>query len=1010
MKRLHRFRASKVLALAVVLGLFTALPLAAQDGTVRGTVIEANTQRPLSGAQVSVEGSTRGAITNSQGVFVISGVPAGDHTVRAQRIGYGAMEQEATVVAGEAIELTFRLGQRAVEMDELVVTGTPGARARRAIGNSVATVSAERIVEAAPITNVTQLLQGRTPGLTIMQPSGQAGTAANFRIRGASSLSAGNHPVFYVDGVRITSGAQGGFGTGNNTRRETSALDMLNPADIESIEVIRGPAAATLYGADAAAGVIQIITKKGSQGQQGVQWTARSEFGRTDWHLPMRQNYTLCTVPGELAHTSTSIGRIGHSNWPGCDGMDPNAPWQERLLVESPLAEPGVLQTGGQWNLGLSARGGGDRYSFYISGDREEEDGVFQNNWFNRTSGRANFTVTPLDNLDLTVTSQYSRTDSRQPLNDNASNGWLRNAWRGIPGLAAPYAMGWRGLGPDEMGIYNDVTDSERFVFGATANWQPYPWFSNRLNLGMDAGDRIATLFYPIDQTGRQPFGATNAQGYISNFEVFGRDYTVNYAGTISNDFTADISSSFSFGAQYIRENNRSVQTVGEGLIADAVRLIHPNNNLDVRAFENMSQQRSLGFFLEEQLGWRNRLFLTAGARIDDHSTFGANFSTVVYPKAAVSYVISEEPFFHLPHVDNLRLRAAYGQAGNAPSPFAADRIYGAATAVADDGTLVSALTPDAYGNPDLRAERGEEVELGFESSLFNDALGVDFTYYSSRTRDALISVPVAPSTGFGGSTMQNVGTVANSGLELMLSGSPMRTRNLTWDVQAGFSTNRNELRSLGATRDFIPVGYRSSQRHQEGFPLAGYWAETPLYDANGRVRVDENNMPIMTDTMEFVGPSAPTREASLTNTFTLFGDLQLYTFMDYKGGHYLFNMSEQSSFTWDQNARLANDPTVTAEEWALLRWGGNHAFIERADFVKLREVSLRYNLPSEWVGRFGADGLSFTLAGRNLAVWSGYSGADPEVNIGGPAAFTRAESNSAPMMRRLAASIDVRF
>jgi outer membrane receptor protein involved in Fe transport len=558
------------------------------------------------------------------------------------------------------------------------------------------------------------------------------------------------------------------------------------------------------------------------------------------------------------------------------------------------------------------------------------------------------------------------------------------------------------------MALYNDVTDGERFIIGSTINYRPTSWFTNRLTLGLDAGNRKATLFYPIGSN-QHGYSASYADGYISNLDRTQREYTVNYSGTINNTLTDDLTSAFSFGAQYRRYNYRSLQSVGQGLVADVVRNINPENNLDTRVFESTQQLRSLGFFMEEQVGWRNRLFVTGTLRIDDHSTFGSNFSTVVYPKGGVSYVISEEPFFNVDAIDNLRVRLAYGHAGNVPAPFAADRVYGGANLVLDDGTLAPAVTPDRYGNPDLRAERGKELEAGVEASLFDNAVGVEVTYYSKRTDDALISVPVKPSTGFTGSVLRNVGSIANSGIEVMVSGSPVRNPTLSWDAQVSFSTNKNEAVELSDDRPYIPVGYRSSQRHQKGFPLAGYWADEVQYDANGSLVLDDAGRPVLSDSMTYIGSSAPTREAALSNTFTLFNNLQVYVFMDYKGGHYLYNMSDQTSIQ-DGNHRLANDPRVTAEEWQILRYGGNRPFIEKADFVKLREVSVRYRLPNSWAGRFGTDEMSLTLAGRNLAVWSKYSGADPEVNIGGAAAFTRGESNSVPMMRRLVATLNVRF
>jgi TonB-dependent starch-binding outer membrane protein SusC len=1001
------------MAIAAMLGSTPDATEAQAAGTIRGQIIEGATQRPLGGVVVSMPGANRSALTNSNGAYLLTNVPPGSHRLVVSMIGYGQAEATVTVQPGETAEANFQLSQSAIELDGLVVTGTPGVVQKRTLGNTVSSIQAAEIAEVAPMTSVSQLLTARTPGLTVMAGSGQVGTAHNFKIRGAASLSAGNHPVFYVDGVRIRSGSQSGFGTSNNTTRETSYLDNINPDDIESIEVIKGPAAATLYGADAAGGVIQIITKKGRAGQQAVQWSGRVDMGRTDWHLPMRENYTLCTTAGELAHTATSISRITHNSWPGCHGMDPNAPWQERLLVQTPLAEPGVLRTGSLGRYSLSARGGGDRYSFYLSGEREQEEGVFTNNHLNRTSGRANFTVIPHDNMDVTFTAQYTTSDGMQPNNDNASNGWLRNSWRGRPGQTAPYADGWLGLGPEEMKLYDNTINNERFIFGTTVDYRPAEWFRNRLTLGFDAGDRVNTLFYGIDRTGRAPFGASNALGYISHFQPTTRDYTVDYSGTIDLNLgrligAQDLTSSTSFGAQYIALNYRSTQVVGEELAADPLRLI--SSAAVTRAFESRTEQRSLGFFLQEQIGWQNRLFLTAGVRMDDHSAFGANFSRIFYPKVSASYVISEEAYFNLPMVNDLRLRGSYGHAGNAPSPFQADRTYEAATVVTADGVPAPALSPDAFGNEDLRAERGVEYEVGFDASLFGDAVGLEVTYYNQTTRDALMTVPVAPSTGFTGSVLRNEGTIKNSGFEVSVFGSPIRTPRLSWDARLILATNNNEFVTFGdVDRDFIPRGYRSSQRFQPGYPMAGYWAEVVQRNPDGSL-VLVNNRPVFEDEMAFVGPSMPTREAALTNTLTLFRDFQLYTHLDYKGGHYLFNMSEQTSFISDGNNRLANDPTLDAETWLLYRWGGNAPFIERADFVKLREVSLRYNVRPEWAQLFRADGLSITLAGRNLAVWSDYSGADPEVNIGGSDPFTRAESNSVPMLRQLVATVNFRF
>jgi TonB-dependent starch-binding outer membrane protein SusC len=982
------------LALVAALGA-TVAPLAAQNaaGTVRGRVVESGTMRPLNGVQVSIPGTNRGALTNASGDFILVGVPAGTHTVRAQFVGFTPAERAVTVTAGETAQLEFQLAQAAIALDEVVVTGTAGGSQRRAIGNAVTTVQAAEVTERAPISTVTEILQARTPGLTVMQGSGTAGTASSFRIRGTGSLSAGNQPVFYVDGVRIQSGSQGGFGAGGQA---TSALNAINPEDIESIEVIKGPAAATLYGADAAAGVIQIITKRGRAGQQNTQWTARAEMGQTDWHLGHPTNFTTCTP-----------ARIRSAAWGGCAGMDSLGPVEQRILSDNPMVRDDVLRNGASHNLGLSVRGGGDRYSFYLSGDREGEEGVFENNFFNRTTGRANFSVLPSEQWDVTASAQYTRSDTRLPLNDNATNGWQRNAYRGLPGwTGAPYAPGWRGLGPEQINIYDNQERSERFILGVTANYQPTEWFRNRVTAGMDAGTRLHTLFYPIDRTGRQPFGASAAGGYISQYTPQTRNYTLDYTGTVSNDLSRDLNSALSFGMNLNLYRFESLQAVGEGLIADNVRLVNTANV--TRAFESMSEQNQIGFYVQEQLGWRNRLFLTGALRVDDNSAFGENFSTVVYPKLSGSWVVSEEPFFNLAGVDNLRLRAAWGQAGNAPAPFSADRTYAASTVLLENGVLASALRADAFGNPDIRAERGSEIEVGFEGSFLDNRAGVDVTFYDKTTRDALIPVNVAPSSGFAGSVLQNVGTIHNRGLEVSVFGTPVRTRNVSWDTRLGLSTNRNELTSFGGRDEFIGVGYGGSQRHEQGYPLGGYWAQEPVRNDDGSLKLLASGRPELGE-WSYIGSPVPTREVAFSNTVTLFGGLQLYAFADYKGGHYLYNMAGQVRHQ-DGNSWSANDPAASPESVMLGNWGGNMPWIERADFVKLREVSATYSLPTSWARRMGADGLSVSLAGRNLGLWTGYSGLDPEVNVQGDHPFIRADFYSTPPLRRVVASMNVRF
>ncbi|NIR61344.1 MAG: TonB-dependent receptor plug domain-containing protein, partial [Gammaproteobacteria bacterium] len=531
-------------ALAVLLA-GAATARAQESGSVRGRVVDAATQRPLDGAQITIQGTRFGGMANQNGDFLILNVPAGTYTVRAQMLGYNRQDVEVTIAAGQAAVTSFELRQAAIDLDAIVVTGTAGGTVRRALGNSVTRLETGDLTEQAPIANVQELLTARAPGVTLMSSSGQAGASSKIRIRGASSLSAGNEPVFYVDGVRVAAGTNGGYGVNNGTVQGTNPLDYLNPDDIESIEVIKGPAAATLYGADAAAGVIQIITKKG-RASQGVQFTAEVEMGSSEWALDMPTNYTLCTTSAEASAIGAPFlgNRLTSSNWPGCGEFDASQPLQQRLLTQQPARDdPQALRVGDIRGMSVSARGGNEAFNFYLSADNYDEDGVFFNNFSKRTSGRGNFGFVPSDKLNFNVSVGYARTHAQMPLQNNASNSILRNAFRGRPGNQGPWGVGWRGFIPEISNQYDNQTWQERTTVGLTMNYTPLPGFTNRLTLGMDRNDRTNQSFMRQDTTGRAPWGAVSATGTIDRYLPSIHVWTLDYASTLANDLTPDLNS-----------------------------------------------------------------------------------------------------------------------------------------------------------------------------------------------------------------------------------------------------------------------------------------------------------------------------------------------------------------------------------------------------------------------------------------------------------------------------------
>lgn len=1030
---------SKLLVVAgATLALLAASPgwLHAQEvGQIRGRVVDANTLRPLSGVQVTIPGTLRGALTDGSGEFDISDVSVGEAILRAKIIGYAAAEQRVTAAAGEVTSVEFSLRATPVELDEIIVTGTPGAVEKRTLGNSVTTLQAAELTEHVVNQTISELLQGKTSAVTYLQSSGSPGTSGVLKVRGANSVFLGNDPVVYVDGVRINTGHAGNFinsccgeGTATVSRirggQHTLSLDFLNPEDIESVEVIKGPAAATLYGADAAGGVIQIITKKGRPGAQALRWDLRVRQGWVDWLVDPLRNFGTCTADRKAATREVTIDEVVQTvpAFPGCQAVADGTVLDYAGLKDT----PGVLRKGGLQNYSLSVSGGGDGYSFFVAGDLDDEEGVFQNSDMQRASGRANFAFYPTERLDFAIQLGYTESDIRYPLADEDGRALSRSAVEYEPGEWLPdeQTLGFAWIDPAEGYKFDNTLSSERLTLGTTVNYVPVSWFRNRLTVGLDYHPRLAKKV-------SEPNSAFSSIGNVRQRRLLDRIITVDYAGTIATPVPGveELESRFSFGSQWIHQTFESTYAEGEGYASPVQKLV--NQGAETRASDSFSREATLGLFAQEQLAWKDRLFVTGGVRVDNSSVFGDEVQSIFYPKLQVSWVASDEAFFDVPAVEELRLRAAWGAAGSVPGAFAAPRTFSDAALTRGDGSSVPAVRLSNFGNSELEPERGEEIELGFDASLFEGRVGLEFTYYNQRTKDALMLVPVPPSTGFTGSQWQNIGETLNRGIETTVSAIPVQSPDVSWETRVNLYTNDNELVEFGFERDpLILCLYGCAQRHIDrgGYPLGGYWANFPQRNAQGELVTDASGGILMEDETRFIGPALPTREIGWSNTLTLFGNLRIYTLLDYKGGHFLFNYTDMSRcYRTRLSCKQVNPPNALSdEESALLSgqwkdgsiawassafWDRTFNFIQKADFVKLRDVAVTYTLPTTWIRWFAARRASVTFAGHNLMEWSpDYTGPDPEASTGGTDEFWRAYAYGIPQFARFSIQLNVGF
>ncbi|MGK2962254.1 MAG: SusC/RagA family TonB-linked outer membrane protein [Gemmatimonadaceae bacterium] len=973
-----------------------AMPLAAQTGTVTGRVTDAATGAPVTNAQVIVVGTSIGAAVDNDGRFRLTGVPATARQIRARSIGYQPSTASFTVVGGNAT-VNLTMNASAAALDAVVITGAVGDTRRRAIGNAVSTVNVDEVLGRSSLSNITEVLQAKTPGLTLVPGSGSVGTSTNYRLRGAGSLYAGNNPTIYVDGVRVSARSQGNFTVFG---QETSSLDAINPNDIESIEVIKGPAAATLYGAEAAAGVIQVITKRGKPGK--IRWEGRYEIGSSEWDDDLKPvNYGVATA-ARIADT------LGHPGYKGLQVGD--------IISHRVLTEPNALRKGGMQKFSLSASGGAERYNFFVSGVHSKEEGVNLNNFARLGGLRGNFTFNPNDKLSFSTNIDYGKHHVRLPLNDNIAFGLIISSYLATPGRKYNYPAGlnYSQILPEVANTYDNQTRSDRFIVGTSADYRPFSWLTNRVRVGLDLNVGRAELYFPPQAPGINPFSARasfeldNTKGFLAQGRPISQDLTFNYDATATHELSRNLVSNASVGAQYLSNVFRRTDSYGQDLGATGIRSI--SRAAVTSSGESFSEQKSLGFYVQEQLAWSDKLFLTGAVRVDNNSAFGAELNRVFYPKASLSYVISEEPFFTFPYVDNLRLRLAWGQAGNSPGPFDALQSYTTSVVTLPTGSA-SALRYGSFGNPDLKPERGTEIEAGFETSAFNGRMSIDFTYYNKKTKDALLPVDVPPSSGFAGTRLVNLGEIGNSGIELIFSAIPVQMKSVSVETTVALSTNKNELLSFGDDRDPIIFGsYAPSQRYQVGYPLGGMWAQRVRFNEDGSLFKNANGQPVVDPEHVYMGPSAPSREAAFSGTIRLFDRVRLYGLLDHKGGNYQFNVKDwrrdRSGLTWETVNPAANPDEVLERRLA----SQTYLHIQPADFTKLRDISISVDLPMSGLQRY-AERATLTAAGHNLKIWTKYGGADPELNFnGGGSTFNRNDSWTVPMTKRYSLSLSVSF
>lgn len=989
----------------ILLGLTSLLPvMVVAQGTISGTVIEQETEISIPGVNVLIEGLDIGTATGANGEFEITGIDEGSYTLQVRAIGYIPQTVDVDVVSGETTELTIILRERRVELDEVIVTGTAGGMQRRALGNTITSVDAVEAMELAPIPNMQSLLNARASGTVIMPGTGMVGSGSRIRIRGASSISLSNEPIIYVDGIRVDN-AQGsgpavqGFGSSVINR-----LNDFNPQDVESVEILKGPAAATLYGTEASNGVINIITKKGVDGAPRFSFTSRAGTNFfANKENRMFTNFWRNPDTGEIE----SLNLVTSEEERG-----------------TPIFEPGFLQ-----NYNLNVRGGSDKFQYYISGNWKNEEGVEPTNELNHYGGRLNLTLNATD--DVRVNSSLGYLTGRTYLARESGTGGVtwgsyfstpEHLERNLPEDAPP-RRGYRSFTSDAYYEFDDFQDLTRLTGSVTVNYTMMDNFSHRLAIGVDEVIEDNQTILENSPIYRQ--FAPGEDGFKSVSRRDALNQTIDYNNDLRLDLSEDFGSRTTTGFQYYRSKTTITSATGEDFALPGLRAV--NAAARTEGGENFFENRTFGVFVQQQFNYQDRIYLTGGLRGDDNSAFGQDFDLVLYPKVSSAWVISEEDFFNVPYINSMRLRGSYGHTGQQPGFFDALRTFNAVTGPDDRPTV----TPGSIGNPDLGPERSIEWETGFEASLLDERVSTEFTYYNRTTEDAILVRNVAPSIGFAGNQFINVGEVDNWGVEFSLQGTPIQRRDLSLDLRFSIATNDSEIQDLGRD-DEIVVNSAFGMEHRVGQPI-GSWYKPKLLDvdittddigapvASNYICADGEGgqMPCFDETGSliapdlFIGQSIPKYEGSFSATLNFLGNFRAYALIDYKTGHHKwnYNQSVRSLFGLSRELYfpLESDPLKVADALNFRTFDVN---IEDASFAKLREVSLTYLFPDQILDAFSVQRASVSLAARNLYTWTDYSGMEPEGMFltGGRGGFSTIEQNNLPQLTQIVGTLSLGF
>jgi TonB-linked SusC/RagA family outer membrane protein len=944
-----------------------------QEGTVEGRVTDENTGEPLPGVNVTIEELADegvGTATQGDGTYQITNVPAGSYTLRASFVGYQSETETIEVNPEETTTVNFQLQESTLDIDEVVVTGRATSVSRRNLASDVSTVSSADLNRVSS-ESIDQALQGKIAGANVQQNSGAPGGGLQVQLRGNSTIIGDFKPLYVVDGVivsnrtlpsglfQITASSEDPQRGGSQDGTANRIAD-LNPNDVANIEVLKGASAAAIYGSKASNGVVIITTKSGtSDGDTEYNFTQRLGSRDLSNTVGLREFQTL-------EDAVNTFGETAEEFWEEGKYID----HEERLAGNNPL----------MYETSLSANGSVGDTGFYISGLATDRPGIIDNTGYEKQSVRVNLDQTIGERLSLDVNTNAIRTETARGFTNNDN----RNISYWMTLSATPSFID---LGENSSGVYPDnpfsasnplqtaaLSTNEgtvwRFIGSTEATYEVLTGDRQSLEIsglgGVDYFAQDFKIFTPPDLQFEPDDGFP---GTSISQRAFSTNANLSLNAVHQYDFSnIDLNATTSVGTQYELESLDLTRITGRGLTAGQTNVDQARST---NAFQSRDEIRDQGFFIQEELLYNDRLFATASVRADRSSANSTVDDFFWYPKAAVSYRFEDI----YTNIDALKLRLAYGETGNRPrygqkfTPLNTQNIDGLGS------VSVGGVTAD----PNLEPERQREIEGGVDLTLFGERANLALTGYQWTTTNVLLERQLPNSSGFT-TAIFNGGELRGHGFEANLQATPIQTDRFEWNSTTNFSLSRSRTESLPVP-EFEAQGFGflfGTFLIKEGESLTGMWGNVPTEDGGSEIGK--------------LGEARPTFKMGFSNDISI-GPFNVSALVDYQQGGNVFNLT-QLLFDLNGNAPACNnilESGISECERRVQEWPTNTSvYVESTTYVKLRELTVSYTLPNEFIESIGGRSAQVSLSGRNLVTLTGYSGMDPEVSNFGSQAIGR--------------------